>query len=180
GLSVSIDNNDRITVGAHLDDDNGSSSGSVYVFEQRPDGTYAGPDGTVYGTTVSAAVTVVGSTYDNVLSGGGGSDLLSGYGGNDTLIGNAGDDTLTGGTGSDTFVFKIADTGHDTVTDFNAGAGSEDVLSFETSLFADFASLLAATNDVGSNTVITIDVNTSIELQGVSSSDLHQDDFQFI
>ncbi|MES0885410.1 FG-GAP repeat protein, partial [Roseibium sp. SCP14] len=36
GLSVSIDNNDRITVGAHLDDDNGSSSGSVYVFEQRP------------------------------------------------------------------------------------------------------------------------------------------------
>ncbi|MES0885405.1 Ig-like domain-containing protein, partial [Roseibium sp. SCP14] len=73
GLSVSIDNNDRITVGAHLDDDNGSSSGSVYVFEQRPDGTYAGPDGTVYGTTntpnlAPEALNLTGSALENSTS----------------------------------------------------------------------------------------------------------------
>jgi hypothetical protein len=60
---------------------------------------------------------VIGSKYDDTLSGndianllvgGEGSDALDGGDGNDTLIGGAGSDTLAGGPGADTFVFDLA------------------------------------------------------------------------
>ncbi len=39
GLSVAV-SGDRVVVGARLDDDNGTDSGSAYVFERAPDGSW--------------------------------------------------------------------------------------------------------------------------------------------
>ncbi|CTQ55950.1 Poly(beta-D-mannuronate) C5 epimerase 2 [Roseibium album] len=187
GFSVSINNDGTVSFGANKQDGSLSDTGAVYTFIPNENGDYVGADGTVYqGISVvptdmgSAALKITGSSAGETLVGGEADDTIDGQLGNDTLTGAAGDDVLTGGTGSDTFVFGGGDTGHDTVTDFTAGAATDDLLSFETSLFADYAAVLAAATDVGSNTVITIDANTSIELQNVQIDDLHQDDFLFV
>lgn len=75
-------------------------------------------------------------------------------------------------------MFK-ADFGKDTVTDFSAGAGIGDVLDISDDLFADFASVMAAATQVGADTLITHDANTSITLKNVALTSLHQDDFRF-
>ncbi|PDS40425.1 hypothetical protein CO662_36420 [Rhizobium anhuiense] len=107
-----------------------------------------------------------------------GDDTIWGTYGADTIQGGAGNDTLTGVGGNDVFVFK-ADFGKDNVTDFSAGAGIGDVLDISNDLFADFASVLAAASQVGADTVITHDANTSITLKNVALTSLHQDDFRF-
>jgi Ca2+-binding RTX toxin-like protein len=110
------------------------------------------------------------------LLGGDGNDILIGGPGNDTLLGNAGDDTLTGGLGADTFVFA-ADFGHDTITDYTPG---EDAIQFDSSVFADFASVYTATEDDGAgNAVITRDADNTVTLQNVAKASLQEDDFSF-
>ncbi|NEI38968.1 hypothetical protein GR204_34415 [Rhizobium leguminosarum] len=59
------------------------------------------------------------------------------------------------------------------MTDFSAGAGIGDVLNISNDLFADFASVLAAASQVGADTVITHDANTSITLKNVVLTSLH-------
>jgi hypothetical protein len=76
-------------------------------------------------------------------------------------------DTLTGGSAADTFVFH-ADFGQDTITDYSA---STDYLSFDHTIFADVAALLAVTTDSGANTIIAFDGNT-VTLNGVHKADL--------
>ncbi|AQR61207.1 hypothetical protein BZG35_05725 [Brevundimonas sp. LM2] len=77
----------------------------------------------------SAAVTLLGSQYNNVLTGGGGDDTLSGRGGRDTL---------QGGAGADTFVFDVLDssTNRDVIADFSAG---QDRIGLDRSVFTGFA-----------------------------------------
>ncbi|WP_020157975.1 retention module-containing protein [Methylobacter marinus] len=52
---------------------------------------------------------VIGSDYDDTLTGSGGNDLLIGGAGNDTLDGGAGQDTLIGGEGNDVLVYDAND-----------------------------------------------------------------------
>jgi len=129
-----------------------------------------------YGTNGNDSL--VGTANSERLSGFGGNDTLQGAAGNDVLIGGAGADTLTGGADNDTFIFK-AGFGLDTITDFAAGAASDDVIQFGNDVFADFASVLAAATQVGADTVITHGGNT-LTLKNVALANLHQDDFQFI
>lgn len=81
---------------------------------------------------------VIGSIYDdtltgdaqaNILYGGAGNDTIEGGAGNDTLSGDAGNDTLRGGAGNDTFIWADgpdgASRGNDLILDF----GSDDRLS---------------------------------------------------
>ncbi|KZL07656.1 VCBS domain-containing protein [Pseudovibrio sp. Ad14] len=185
GRSISINEDGFVTVGAHLDDDMGGQSGSVYVFKPSDDGNYVGPDGTIYEPTETLPVIetfettslkVIGSDAAEVLLGGAETDIINGNGGNDVITGGTGDDQLNGGEGSDIFVFAAGDTGHDVLADFDAA----DIIQVETALFADFTAVMAAAEDSGSNTVITIDEDTSITLQGVTTAELQQDDFLFI
>jgi Ca2+-binding RTX toxin-like protein len=115
------------------------------------------------------------SSYDN-LDGGAGNDTLNGNAGLDQLVGGAGNDALTGGTGNDTFIFR-AGFGQDTVWDFTAGAASEDVIKVQDGIFADFAAVQAASQQVGSDVVITADAANTITLKNVILANLHQDDF---
>ncbi|MBG6211971.1 Ca2+-binding RTX toxin-like protein [Labrenzia sp. EL_126] len=120
------------------------------------------------------------ASVDYWLDGGGGNDSLKGHNGADTLIGGTGDDGLTGGAGSDTFVFRFAETGHDTISDFSAGAATDDIIEFSSSVFTSFAEVLAAATDDGVSSTITIDANTSVILSSVLVAELHQDDFNFV
>nr|WP_312872500.1 calcium-binding protein [Rhizobium viscosum] len=89
------------------------------------------------------------------------------------------DDILVGTEADDNFVFS-GNFGHDTIIDFAAGAGSIDVVDIETDVFADFASVMAAATQSGSDTLITYDGDNSILLKDVALSSLHRDDFRFV
>ncbi|MCA1495016.1 hypothetical protein I6F11_29845, partial [Ensifer sp. NBAIM29] len=135
--------------------------------------------------TTSGADTIFGFIdRDDVMEGGNGNDSLTGFSGNDTLIGGAGDDSLSGddgddiliggagndsmagGAGNDVFVFRPG-FGMDAIADFTAGAGIDDVLEFDNTLFADFEAVLAAASQVGSDTVIAFDAANSVTLKNV-------------
>ncbi|MGD8413889.1 MAG: hypothetical protein PVF33_06640, partial [Candidatus Latescibacterota bacterium] len=79
GVSVSISGN-RAIIGANYDQDNGSMSGSAYIFELNPGGTWTqkqkllasdGAPNDFFGRSVSISGdwAVVGAMYDNVASG---------------------------------------------------------------------------------------------------------------
>ncbi|WP_189438477.1 hypothetical protein, partial [Pseudovibrio japonicus] len=123
------------------------------------------------GDTLRNIENVEGSKHNDIISG----DALQ-----NVIDGGAGDDELSGGAGSDTFVLSGSSFGNDQITDFVAGAGSDDVIRFDTHIFADFDAVLAATSNDGNNAVITLNDGNSVTLSGVDKAELHTDDFQFI
>jgi len=144
----------------------GDAAGDVYVSIENIMGTDKHSDH------------LTGDANANKIYGYGGNDTIFGGAGDDTLLGGDGDDTMEGGADSDTFYFR-SDFGNDIITDFVAGAGTDDVLQFSET-FESVAEVLAAASDVGSDTVIYVDDSTSITLKNVSVADLHADDFDFI
>ncbi|WP_434052158.1 MAG: putative Ig domain-containing protein [Roseibium sp.] len=155
--------------------DDGTSSGEVRIIEE---GRHIEKFEFADGTTLSSIQ--LDEHGQVILTGTENSDTINAGDGDDVITGGGGSDILSSGTGSDTFVFNFGDTGHDTIADFTAGSGSEDVMEFDAALFATYDALLAAMTDDGNNTVITIDANTTITLEGVTVADLHQDDFNFV
>ena len=122
---------------------------------------------------------ITGTSGNDLLDGKGGDDFLFGGNGDDRLIGGDGNDRLTGGKGNDTFVFAPG-SGHDVVTDFSPSshpvieelAGSlpqflqplfdfakGDQIEFDGGVFHDFRDVLAASHQVGNDTVITMSAN---------------------
>lgn len=107
--------------------------------------------------------TLTGSTAANNIYGGAGNDTISGGSGNDILYGGAGTDTLTGGANADTFVFEAASAfaNQDTITDFStANADKIDLHDILDSVFdpvqnaiSDFVNF---TNS-GANSIMSID-----------------------
>ncbi|WP_346894053.1 FG-GAP-like repeat-containing protein [uncultured Roseibium sp.] len=91
-----------------------------------------------------------------------------------------GNDTLSGGSGHDAFFFRGKNFGMDHITDFTAGAGTDDRIVFSQAVFHDYSAVLAAASASGSDTVITVSSVATITLDGVSLASLHSDDFQFV
>ena len=90
-----------------------------------------------------------------------------------------GDDVFFGTDGHDTFFFTNAQTGRDIIHGFETGTGSNDILVFDTALFADLNSLVAAASDNGLDTTVSIDGDTSIIVKGRVLSDFHYSDVMF-
>ena len=116
---------------------------------------------------------------NDVLLGGAGNDRLDAGSGDDRIEGGAGADILTGGSGHDAFVFA-AGFGKDEVTDFRTSGSSSDVLEFDIDLFADFDDAMGAAAQIGTDTVFTIDADTTLTLKGVHLASLAADDFRFV
>ena len=81
---------------------------------------------------------VIGSEFDDSLTGNSGNNNLTGRDGNDVISGGEGDDfitgsngtdILTGGEGSDRFVYLSPSEGGDTITDFAQGTDKIAVVS---------------------------------------------------
>jgi hypothetical protein len=92
-----------------------------------------------------------------------------------TIVASAPNQTLTGLAGGDTFVFNFAGVGHTTVTDFNPDS---DALQFKSQIFASVQDVFNAMHDDGhGNTVIAIDAQDTVTLNGVIKAQLHASDF---
>ena len=150
------------------------------------------PDGSgIFGQRLSGTAgtdTITGSYGDDTVAGDAGGDRLSGANGNDTVAGGEGDDTLvggfgrdwlSGGEGSDTFVFERGH-GPDTIADFTAGAGVEDVIRLVGFGMNSFADVSSRATQVGADVVISLATGDSLTLANVSLSNLHADDFLFV
>lgn len=120
-------------------------------------------------STGTAAFTGAGNDLDNLIVGGAGSNTLTGGGGNDILV---------GGAAADFFVYAPG-FGQDTIVNFVAAGTAHDTIKIDHSVFADWASLLAASSQAGSDTIITVDNNNTITLKNVAVSSLQSADFQF-
>ncbi|TPI51519.1 calcium-binding protein, partial [Mesorhizobium sp. B3-1-8] len=127
----------------------------------------------------SGSDTLNGTSGNNSLYGFAGNDTLNGNGGKDIFIGGSGDDTLNGGSGIDTFVFQPS-FGNDTINGYTASGTNADLISIDHSVFADWAHLLAASTQSGSDVLITADPSDSILLKNVSLASLQQSQFQFV
>jgi Ca2+-binding RTX toxin-like protein len=119
---------------------------------------------TFYGVGNELSNQITGSASTNWLMGGDGDDWLNGMGGDDVLYGDA---------GADTFVFGRG-TGVDTVADFRSGTDKLYLAGFG---FADFAAVLAATQDDGSgNSFIDLGGGDRVVLRGVTKAQLASGD----
>ena len=116
-----------------------------------------------------------GGNGNDTMNGGAGNDSLSGGNGNDILTGGAGDDVMAGGNGNDLFVFESG-FGKDTINGFQ----TIDRIQFDNDLFADFSSVQAASQQVGADTVITLDADNTITLHNVQLTSLQANDFLFV
>ncbi|MCK1331317.1 hypothetical protein IVB57_23620 [Bradyrhizobium sp. CW9] len=123
--------------------------------------------------------TLTGGMGKDKLDGGTGVDVLNGGLDSDILIGGADNDVLTGGTGGDIFVVGVGD-GSDTVTDFTAGSGTDhDMVRFDRTMFADFASVIAVASQVGGDVIISLGNGDNLTLQNVDLAALTADNFEF-
>lgn len=120
-----------------------------------------------------------GSGFDDVLNGDELGNELSGFFGDDTLEGRGGDDTLTGGEGDDLIIIADGD-GNDTITDFTAGSGTDDVIDIsDIAGFTNLAAVVDASSDNGQDTTIDLGGGQSLVLEGVLIDNLTDDDFVF-
>jgi Ca2+-binding RTX toxin-like protein len=152
---------------------------------------WAGNGAAVLGTTAantfdfSGLASISGMAYvdasggNDLLVGSRFADDLRGGAGNDGLVGGVGNDRLTGGSGNDIFAF-VKDHGHDTITDFTAGSSIADRIQLDDQMYADFASVRAASQQVGNDVVIAHDSFDSITLSNVDLATLNQNDFVFV
>eukprot|EP01037_Dinobryon_pediforme_P012840 gene12840-12940_t len=118
--------------------------------------------------TVSGAPAGVigGGTTAGPLDGSAGHLVVIAAAGGTVLTGGAGD-TLWGGAGADTFAFH-AGFGAETIDNFTTTGASHDTLQFDKGLFADWAHLLGATKQQGSDLLITLDASDTLLVRNVS------------
>ena len=97
-----------------------------------------------------------------------------------TVTGTAGNDLFVDG-GSTTFVFQGTMFGQDVIKTLQAGnGGNHDVIQFDHTAFADYASVLAHAAQVGSNVVIAYDAADTVTLTGIKLNQLTSADFHFV
>jgi len=103
----------------------------------------------INGALLGSAMTVTGSTGDNVIIGSNGADTINGGDGQDTLLGGGGNDTLIGGLGNDVLNGGI---GNDTMT---GGAGDDTYV---------IDSLLDVITEAAGDANDTVQINRSVDL----------------
>ncbi|MEM8980751.1 MAG: DUF6851 domain-containing protein [Pseudomonadota bacterium] len=108
---------------------------------------------------------LLGNQGNDVLLGQDGEDTLIGGAGRDVLMGGNDNDILRGGADADVFVFNLADTGTDTLLDFEIGVDLLQVIG------ATDANQLAFTQ-VGRNAVLSYDGQDLAELRRTDVDDL--------
>jgi hypothetical protein len=85
--------------------------------------------------------------------------------------------TLTATAGQDDFVFTSYASGDHSINGFDP---SQDLVEFSKANFANFADLQAHSTASGGGTLIALDSASSLLIQGVQPSDLHNSNFVFV
>ena len=150
-----------LIVGAPFDDPNGNS--------------YSGASFVVFGGNFTESVTHVGTSAAETITGTTGDDIIYAGGGTDTITATAGNDRLLGGQGADTFVFSTDD-GTSRILDFSSIDGDKiQVISFGFANWAALQSELEASG--GGNTKLTLDPNTFIFFDDIKIDEFVASDF---
>ncbi len=110
---------DVLSGGSGTDTADYSASGSGVTVNLA---TGTGSGGDAAGDTLSGIEVVVGSGFNDSLTGDGGANTLDGGASNDTLAGGAGSDSLIGGTGTDTADYSASGSG--VTVNLGTGTGS--------------------------------------------------------
>lgn len=131
------------------------------------------------GTGNVQANTLVGNTGANTLDGGAGNDTLDGGSGADRLIGGAGNDILVGGAAADRFVFS-AGFGNDVINVFADTTAESDIIEFSSAVFASFAAVQVASQQVGADVVISASPTDKVTVKNTTLANLGADDFAFL
>lgn len=105
-------------------------------------------------------------------------DVIHAKAGNDMIVGLAGNDVLTGSAGNDRFVFS-GGSGADTITDFIAGSGADDVIELRGMGVTSFADVMSHATESGANVMLDLSFGDQITLNNVTLAQLHADDFMF-
>lgn len=100
---------------------------------------------------------VDGGAGNDTLYGGQADDSLKGWSGDDWLSGDRGADTLMGGSGADSF-YVFAESGQETIIDFNPGEGDRILVA---------GGLSWTASQVGGDTVISLAGGAQVTLSGV-------------
>ncbi|MDF1715938.1 MAG: hypothetical protein P1U75_04565, partial [Antarcticimicrobium sp.] len=133
-------------------------------------------------TGTDGANEIVGGFGNDRLVGKGGKDVLYGDEGDDTLLGNKkadtldgglGDDLLIGGSGTDTFDFSG---GTDTIADFKDDVDTIRIYARLLEEGTTVADLIDSATVVDGNTVIEIDADNVLTIEGLGDPSLLSDD----
>ncbi|WP_159289192.1 beta strand repeat-containing protein [Methylosinus sporium] len=101
-------------------------------------------------------------------------DALTLSGSNNKVVFGAGNDSVDDTGSFETFIFE-ANFGQDQISGFDGS----DRMQIDSSIFADWAHLIGAAQQVGADTVITASAADAITLKNVAVSSLNQNQFQF-
>ena len=143
---------------------------------------FFGDGATVLSYSNSPNAVSVDLSHGSAFNGYGGTDTLTnihsviGSSFDDTLIGGLANDTLTSGPGDDRFVFATGG-GADTITDFQAGASTDDKINLTAFSLLKLTDVLNHTTQVGADAVIDFGNGDTITLQNVNKTSLNTDDF---
>ncbi|BAY62672.1 putative peptidase [Calothrix brevissima NIES-22] len=146
--------NDTFDGGAGNDSFNGNSGTDTVTYKNASTGVNVNleagtaSDGQGGTDTLISIEVIVGSDYNDTLTGGAGNNNLNGGLGNDILNGGLGSDILNGGAGNDTVSYKNLTSG--TGVNVNLGAGtasdgqgdSDTLISIEAVIGSNFADIL--------------------------------------
>ncbi|MGK9165422.1 M10 family metallopeptidase C-terminal domain-containing protein [Inquilinus limosus] len=169
--------NDQLIGGAGADILIGGAGADTALYDNASTGVAASltnpavNTGDAAGDTYSSIENLVGSAFNDTLTGNSASNYLVGWRGNDTLNGRGGADILDGGLGADTFVFSsIAETSTkapDRINDFSQSQGDKIDLSGITHGAGSFIGSAAFGHHAGevrfdvsaAQTIVSIDAN---------------------
>ena len=135
------------------------TGGAVLLNISEIENLKAGYDGDTY----------INSTWSYVVTGTSEANRLETAEGNDSLNGGDGSDTLIGNGGADTFVFKIGDTGTDTIADFDLAEGDKLDLSSYGITTEEAAEALMSDSSAG--VYVTIDGSIIVTLTATTIAD---------
>ncbi|MGE3989836.1 Ig-like domain-containing protein [Pseudorhodoplanes sp.] len=172
---------DRIDGGVGADKMHGLAGNDTYVVDHKGDKVTEEAGGGI--DTVESSVTFkLAKNIENLILTGDADINATGNKEDNTITGNSGDNILNGGKdGNDTYVFN-PNFGNDTIRNFvGNGADAGDAIQFDSSIFADFDAVIAATTDTGKNLLIDAGAHGQITLEKVADiSLLHSSDFTFV
>ena len=159
-------------MGVDVDLGGGNRTNDIFISIERVLGSNF--DDTITGS--AAADVLVGGAGDDTVDGGMGDDIIYGNDGADTLVASAGRDFLVGGDGADTFVVNSGSTGLNTVLDFSF-ADTVDLSGLGPD-FDTFAEVVAAARNVGNSVIIDFG-DARLQLIGVQVDNLTESLFDF-
>ena len=111
--------------------------------------------------SITAGVTINGTSFDRMTAGGQSDDTITLASGNNWISGDLGNDTLTGGSGDDAFVFATTLNGTsnvDNITDFKASGAGTDKIWLANSVFSGLAEGGLSAGDFGTAAATGADV----------------------